>query len=40
MSRYTGKQETLTELKNRGYHIGILTTNSRKNVKIFLEKEG
>lgn len=32
-----GLKEVIFELKNLGYHIGILTTNSTKNVIKFLE---
>jgi phosphoglycolate phosphatase len=30
---------SLNEIKNAGFRLGILTSNSRKNVRIFLEKE-
>ncbi len=32
-----GIEEVLRELKQKGYRLGILTSNSRENVKIFLE---
>jgi len=31
-----GIQEALTELKNQGYHLGIITSNSQENVTAFL----
>jgi phosphoglycolate phosphatase len=34
----SGIDEALTSLKERGYQLGILTSNSRKNVVVFLEK--
>ena len=32
-----GMQETLTELKNRGHRLGIITSNSQENVAEFLK---
>lgn len=33
-----GIQEALVQLKNEGYCLGILTSNSEENVKLFLQK--
>ncbi len=32
--------KTLIELKNRGYYLGILSSNSYENINQFLEKQG
>ena len=40
LSSFDGIKETLNELKERGYVLGILTSNSQKNVKKFLRKNG
>ena len=39
MSAFQGTQATLLELKQRGYRLGILTSNSYKNVEGFLKRE-
>jgi HAD superfamily hydrolase (TIGR01549 family) len=35
-----GIQEALVQLKHEGYSLGILTSNSEENVKLFLKKHG
>lgn len=39
MHSFQGIHAILVELKNRGYTLGILTSNSYKNVSLFLENE-
>ncbi len=36
----TGLIAVLKELKNRGYSLGIITSNSRQNVELFLRNNG
>jgi phosphoglycolate phosphatase-like HAD superfamily hydrolase len=35
-----GIQDALVQLKHEGYCLGILTSNSEENVKLFLKKHG
>ena len=35
---FPGIKETFTELKNLGYKLGIITSNSKENVSIFLKE--
>jgi phosphoglycolate phosphatase-like HAD superfamily hydrolase len=35
-----GIKETLSILKERGYRLGVLTSNSEENIKLFLDKNG
>ncbi len=35
---FPGVKEVLTELKNRGYRLGILSSNSKENIEMFLKK--
>lgn len=37
---FPGIKETLSELKDRGHHLGIVTSNNRENVAKFLEARG
>jgi len=38
LSPISGMEEALTELKFQGYRLGIITSNSKENVTIFLDK--
>jgi len=37
---FPGLPELLTELRRRGYRLGIITSNSEKNVRAFLDQHG
>ncbi|MGE5655371.1 MAG: HAD-IA family hydrolase [Actinomycetota bacterium] len=40
VSLFPGIQEMLIELKNQGYNLGIVTSNSQENVLALMEKNG
>ena len=40
MKPFEGIKEAVTALKERGYRLGIITSNARSNVGLFLENNG
>lgn len=40
MKPFEGMKEALTAIKDKGYRLGIITSNARPNVLLFLENNG